>query len=819
MKFYLSAFFILFFSFSFAQSPADLPVISLSGTITEAGQQKPLAAATVTLIALTSGQRFSTTTDSSGFFVFNKLKAGKYKFNIAYIGYTNFEKEISLTTSQNAGTTELTPVSGILETVTVTGTKSLIENKPDKLVYNVDKDISSQGGVATDVLKKIPQVSVDINGNVEILGNPGVKFLINGQKSTAFGKNAAEALQSIPTSLIQSIEVISSPGAKYEAAGTGGIINIILKKNKTEGFSGSVNATAGTRLENGSLNLTYKKNKTGFNLYFSGNDQLQVKSLISQTRNSMDTASRNTFLLVQNGYNNIQRSSYMAGFGWQWDVTPKDNIAVTLEHQQFGNKTSGYVDVQNSTATANGNNTFNEYSYRNVKGSLLSATNNLNFLYQKKFNKENEKLSLSYQLSFNKNTSAYRQQQQYRGNDSIFSGSGSFNPGKEYIHNIELNYSHPFSQNFTLETGARADWEQIHSNADVYSFNQKLYAMQFDPAQTYSYTFNCKIYAAYISAGFTLADFLNVVTGIRWEHTLNKATYSNAKTAAIPDYNNLAPSVTISHSFAENRSLKLSYAYRLERPDFEDMNPFVNLSDPHNITAGNPLLQPEIGHSYQLNYQQTFTPQSNINITLLYSHNSPDIKSYTTFYPTYKIGDSLYENVNFTTRANIADETRYGINISGAATLSHKLNIRPGIQLYERQTNSIYSIPPFIKAFEYRGTLNINLNIAKNWIAEAFGSYRSGMHWQGRRPPFSAYTFSVRKQLWNGKGSLGVTAINVFSKYLTQKAIQEGSGFSAVTAQKIPYRSVGISFQYKFGKLKQAKQKDEENLLTKPVSE
>jgi outer membrane receptor protein involved in Fe transport len=150
-----------------------------------------------------------------------------------------------------------------LQLVTVTSSKSIIENKPDRIIYNVDKDLTSQGGMATDVLKKIPQVTVDINGNVELLGNPSVQFLINGKPSAIFGNSITDALQSIPASQIQSIEVMTTPGAKYDATGTGGIINIILKKSKAEGYNGNISLSAGTRLENAAINASIKKNNIG----------------------------------------------------------------------------------------------------------------------------------------------------------------------------------------------------------------------------------------------------------------------------------------------------------------------------------------------------------------------------------------------------------------------------------------------------------------------------------------------------------------------------------------------------------------------------
>ena len=202
-----------------------------------------------------------------------------------------------------------------LASVTVTSKAPIVENKIDKIVYNAANDITSQGGVALDVLKKVPQVTVDIDGNVELQGNSSIRFLINGKPSSVFGNNLADALASIPASQIKSIEAITSPGAKYDAQGTGGIINIILKDSKVQGYNGSINLGAGSRLENGSVNLNIRHHNFGVNAFFSGNAQLSSHTPILQDRLSKDTATKQSTHLVQNGYTDFDRNGYQSGIG------------------------------------------------------------------------------------------------------------------------------------------------------------------------------------------------------------------------------------------------------------------------------------------------------------------------------------------------------------------------------------------------------------------------------------------------------------------------------------------------------------------------
>src|SRR5450432_1608231 len=188
------------------------------------------------------------------------------------------------------------------------------------MVYNAERDITSQGGVATDLLKKIPMISVDVDGNVELQGNANIRFLINGKPSSIFGNNLADALQSIPASQIKSIEVVTSPGAKYDAEGTGGIINIILKDSKVQGINGNINVSAGTRLENASLNLNARKNNFGMNAYFSGNAQLPSTTLNSLNRNAFDSSGNLSGNLTQNGQSTFKRNGFETGLGFDWSI-------------------------------------------------------------------------------------------------------------------------------------------------------------------------------------------------------------------------------------------------------------------------------------------------------------------------------------------------------------------------------------------------------------------------------------------------------------------------------------------------------------------
>jgi len=227
-----------------------------------------------------------------------------------------------------------------------------------------------------------------------------------------------------------------------------------------------------------------------------------------------------------------------------------------------------------------------------------------NYLTKEKFKKENQELEFFYAGSYSHNNTSYIQSQHYKTADTSFAGASSLNPGKENETEFGINYTHPFSEDIILETGVKTGMESIISSADVFALSNSQYVK--DVKQSFQSDFRRKIYAGYVSLSFPFCKILDVKAGLRYEYTDNNANYSNAVKTAIPAYKNTAPSFIISHSFKNNQVLKFGYSYRLERPDFRDLNPFMNLSDPHNITTGNPNLQPEIGHMYELTYSKTF---------------------------------------------------------------------------------------------------------------------------------------------------------------------------------------------------------------------
>lgn len=811
--------FSLFHLVSFSQTPTienrNLKIIS--GKVLDAITNDPVEFVTVSLFENNNKKPANEiVTDKNGVFTIKDIKLGSYYISVNLLGYTKFIKKDIEIKDENTNNMSLIILLekniNTLKEVTITSKQRIIENKIEKTVYNVDKDITSQGGVASDALKKIPGVTVDIDGNVELLGNSSVRFLIDGKPSSLFGNSVSDALQSIPNSQIQSIEVINSPSVKYDSSGTGGIINIILKKNKSQGYNSNLNLSAGTRLETGSINLGFKKNNLSLNAFYNGNAQLKSTSPTGMNRVSTNHFDNTKTELHQNSNGDLNRDNYNTGLGADWAISEHDNLAATVAIHHLTNRTVGVSDQYYSQ--------FDNHGLLFSKINSLRFSDNFNavntfdnsFAYRRKFEKENQELEISYSGTYGKNNTFYDQNQKYKTDSTPFSGVKSMNTGEENEAQFNIDYAHPINKDFLLETGLKTTFQSIISNADVYALESTNNYVK-DLQQSNSLDYRRNIYAAYLSASFTLFKYLEVKTGIRYEYTKNTATYSSVKEVSIPDYKNPAPSLIISHSFSNNQTLKFSYAYRIERPNYRDLNPFVNLSDPHNITTGNPYLQPEVGQKFQLGYNKSYESGSSINVLLYREAIVPDIKPYVTYYPSLKVGDSIYTDVSLTSRSNIDHEIRTGINISISIIAGKKWNFRSNTLFFNRNFKNSNATPIISNAFCYRLNLNLSYQFNKTLIGEVFGNYNSGTQWQGRQPSVFSYTFAFRKQFLNNKASFGFIAVTPFNKYISQNSEVKVPDVVINSYRKIPYRSFGISFTYKFGKLKFAKQKEEENIL------
>ncbi|MDR3713165.1 MAG: TonB-dependent receptor [Puia sp.] len=792
----------------------------LKGRILDSLSRSPVEYASVTLYAKKGAPAINgTVSGSKGSFALEGLPAGSWLVSIEAIGYGT--KTIgpvtvgSKTPTVSLGDIFLTKKAADLQAVTVVAPRGLIENKIDKMVYNAEKDITSQGGVATDILKKVPMVSVDVDGNVELQGNANILFLINGRPSSIFGNNLADALQSIPASQIKSIEVITSPGAKYDAEGTGGIINIVLKDNKLSGINSNISLTGGSRLENGSFNLNARKNNFGISAFFSGNAQLPSTTLTTATRRSFDSTGNLTDLLQQNGSGRFHRNGYESGLGLDWSLDKHDNLSANIGYDHFGNNNRGaYQQQETQYGTPPGSVLSDIYSLVQSHNQFRAQSLDWNLRYKKTYAQEDRELDISVDGSFGKNNASYGQVQSLPSGDSVYSGSQGNSTGHDRETNFRLDYVHPLGEGIKLETGGRIQDRRISSTSPYYALEATSGSYIYDTSQSNSLTYNRDVYAGYASLTFPAFHFLDVKAGLRYERTETNAGFSKSPGTLIPGYNTFAPSVTLLHNLGDEQSIKISYTRRIQRPDYRGLNPYVNATDPKNLTRGNPFLQPEVADNIDLTYAKSFAEGSALNIVLFYHRSGHDIQPFIEYYPEFTIGDSVYRNVSVNTPMNVGSENNYGMNIYGSIPVGKKINLRSNLSLFDRYITTGTLGGSSITSFNYRINLNATYQATPNFVLEFFGNFNSARNEiQGRYPFFTSYNLAARKQFWKKKVSIAFTTTNPFALYVRQATELAGTNFTLDNVRQIPYRSFGINITYKFGKLEFKKDKEENREL------
>ncbi|MEO6719335.1 MAG: TonB-dependent receptor [Ferruginibacter sp.] len=785
---------------------------SITGTVIDAVSKAPLEYATITLFNKGDKKPLTgTTSDKAGSFSLTDIPTGTFTIVIENIGFTPYTKNDLVLNKKDAivdlKSISLSLQSTVLETVTVETKTKLIENKIDKMVFNAEKDVSSQGGVATDVLKKVPQVSVDADGNVQLSGSSGIRFLINGKPSSAFGSNIADVLQSIPASQIKSIEVITNPGAKYDAQGLGGIINIILKKNNTKGYNGNVSLSAGTRNENASVNLNMRNNNFGMNAFFSGNKRL--RSAGSSNNYRVTTESGITSTLSQDGSNHFDRGGYQSGVGFDWTYKKFNNFSGNFAYNYFAftgngstsqalqpNKGNGVADILSLIKAGN------QYRYRSVDGSLN---------YKRTFAKEDQELEASVSTNTGNNHGRTYSEEFMEPQDSLSYGSNAYNPATTRETILAVDYTQPIKDEIKFGVGSKATFYDIESNSEANSYRPASKNYQADAFLSNGLTYKQKVYAAYAELSFPVATLFDAKIGARYERTEINSYYSNAGNVDIPGYNTLVPSIFLSKKIGDKQVVKLSFSKRIERPDYEDLNPFVNTSDPKNLSTGNPYLKPELGYRFELGYSSDFGKTGSMMINLFHRINDNDIQPYVVYYPVYNVGDSVYKNVSVNTRTNIGRENNTGLNLFTDLHLTAKFNVRSNVFVFYRHIINAIDKGYNTNSFNFRFNINASYQFTNTLVAEFFGNFNGARHEaQGKYPSFTSYTMAFRKQFWNKKGSIALTATNPFKENLTQKTILLGANFTQNAERTFPFRSIGINFTWKFGKL-EFKKTTEEN--------
>lgn len=789
MRIYLS-FVLLFLQVTlFAQFPMGGapkgPVIKgvISGMVKDSVTGESVAYASVAMRK--SGSQIildGTITSESGEFRFENVKTGKYDLTISFLGYNDKLLKAVETTLKNPdiniGTVNFIPSNILLDVVEIKEEKALIENKIDKLVFNAENDASIAGGDASDVLRKVPLLTVDLNGNVSLRGSQNVRILINGKPSGMFSSNIADALKMFPADQIKKVEVVTSPSAKYDGEGSAGIINIVTKKSTIEGFAGNVNASVGNRQNSFFNNLNVGKGRFGASSNAAVFYSIPLDGTTSFYReDETPTGSR---IFSQEGVQKTSRLGGNASLNLFYDINGFNSVTSSFSFRGFGFDTKGNIKGKLSDPSS----VFSDEFNRTNEGTNFNGGFDWNTDYTRKFSTDGQELTLAVQYSKQNSDQDNLVMEDHTILNTLNRNSEIFNDGDNHETTLQGDYTHPFNKSVKLETGAKAVVRRIISNYTTDALINYNYTRVSD-----IYNYQQDVYAGYASLNFFISKKISAIAGLRYEHTFYGGYSDFTNDGKFSDnYKNILPSITLSRNLKNFKSIKLSYTQRIQRPSLQFINPFNNNADFLNRTVGNPYLDPELVHQVELSYNTT-------------------IFGFTTFSSVYyKYTDGIIEQIlliddaglSKNTFANIGTNQAFGLNTFITKTIN-LFTLRTGGNLYSYDaTGQINGVAASRKSYEYNLFMNGEFKISGTLKADFFGFFRSPVRSiQGDNPSFSIYGMGVRKEFKNS--SLGITIIEPFQENKFFNSNIQGAGFIQKTSFSIPFRSIGLNYRIKFG--------------------
>ncbi len=760
----------------------------ITGTIIDSLTHEPLEFATIALQEDDSDHTVDgIITNDKGDFKLPEVKLGSYRLIISFVGFQSKTiPNIKLTPEIpdfDAGDILLIPDEVLLEQVEVTAEAAVIENRIDRIVYNAEKDASTVGGDAADVLRKVPMLSVDLEGNVSLRGSRNVRILLNGKPSGMFSNNVADALKMFPADQIKSVEVITTPGAKYDAEGTGGIINITTKKKSVQGYSATLTGAVGTRQNRGSLNVNAAKGRFGVNgsgsIYYSSpqdaRNSFYREDLVNGARRTLD----------QSGITNSSRIGFWgrAGAFYDFNAYHSINSSFSLRGHSFdqeGFQNAEFLDPSLALQQMY----LRENTVENLRSGYDWTTD-----YRKTYETPEKEFSIAFQLSGNvsDDQSTLRQ----TGNDpSLLVNENLLNDGRNLEATIQVDYVHPFSKSLRWEVGAKTIVRDIDSDYNYDIFDETAQAYFIDPSRSNRFDYKQDVYAGYNSFTWSFAKNYGLVAGARYERTHIEGGFSSEERPFSNNYDNLVPSIILSRKFGFN-TLKASYSKRIQRPSLFYINPFVNSIDKRNITFGNPYLAPEISNQYDIGYT-SFKRGTVFNTSIYYRKTNDVIQSLLT----------VSENgVSETTYQNIGVTHSLGLNFFTSFSIKKFWTLRSNLDIYSFNATS-ERLNLENRGVQYKIFANSSFSLNKGWKADVFGFANSPRQTlQGKVPSFSMMSLGIKKEILDKKASLGITIIDPFNETKRFQSELEGPTFYQMTDFRLPFRSFGLNFSYTLGKL------------------
>ena len=788
----------------------------ISGVLMDSTTNKPVEFATVALLSTTTNKPIDgTIADAKGEFTLAKIAPGSYRLMYSFIGYKDKRSAVVTVDDNSAinlGTVKIRADVRTLSEVNVVGQAAIIEEKVDRLVYNADKDIAAKGGDATDIMRKVPMLSVDLDGNISLRGSSNVRVLINNKPSTIVAASVADALKQIPADMIKTVEVITSPSAKYDAEGSAGIINIVTKKNTLKGATLDVNGGAGNRGAMLGVSGNLRTTKMGFSLSGFGRSEYNVKGafLNDQSTRTYD-ATTNTYSAstrtVQSASTLNQRLHGNYQLGWDYDINKTTSLVASL---RYGARNGISNQTNLLTQTTSPSLFFPIINNRNVQTKDLSGTVDANVSYTKTYKPQQEFSVLALYSRNNRTNNFVADILGGVDFQTITARQKNDNPSYNQESTIQVDYQTPIKDNQMIEFGGKGIFRQVNSQYQYFVANGADAPFVVDDTRKGNgLDYDQNIAASYLSYTYRTKSKYTIKAGARYEYTTINARFSNESDGTaqpIPNYGNLVPSINISKSLKGGKIIKLAYNRRIQRPGIQFLNPNVNSSNPTNITVGNPYLSPELTDNLE------FGTSANVkglylNASLFARRTANEITAVRDVL-VQPVGDPTnptYQQVIRTNYLNVGRQDAVGMNVFANGTLFSKLQIGGGVDFYHvnltnNNANPIYSASN--SGWVVGGRVMSSLSLRNGWGFQLFGGARGNqVQLQGTQGGMFFYSLGMRKEFNDKKASIGLAAENIFNHPFTQRS-ELNSPILTQSSQNSFYNAgVRLTFSYKLGKM------------------
>lgn len=723
--------------------------------IVKDGNGKSLDAVTVSLLKNPDSSIVSvTTTDKGGAFSFEKIADGKYILSVTHVGFVNWSKSLDLNSSHSSvvlNDISLVSTETSLSQVTVVGKRPLIENKIDKTVVNVDASPTNGGLSALEVLEKSPGVTVDNDGNVSLKGKSGVIIMIDGKPTYLNAQDLANYLKNMQSNQLDQIEIMSQPPAKYDAAGNSGVINLITKKNKNNGFNGSITTSAivAKYFKNtNSIVFNWRQGRTNFygNYGFAYWEGFNEGNITKSLRESADdNFNRYT---VQNSFGRYsdRGHSWRAGVDFFADKKTTIGFSVNGNYDKEQFKSGSRADFFDSLHN------FVQYNIAESqnKSPQLRLGFNGNFL-RKLDDKGSEVTVDADYIFYNTDGTAYSNNYLYNA-DKVPSADpyllNGLLPSKIDIYSLKSDYKRILSPDITFEAGVKTSYVKTDNDANYSLFNESTQTYEHDTTISNHFIYKENINAGYINLQQRIKKF-SMQLGLRAEQTNANGDQTVKSVSFKRSYIQLFPTAYFTYKPNDNNTFGLSYGRRIERPGYQSLNPFRWQLDRYTYEVGNPNLQPQFSNNIEasynykgeLNVSANYTMTTDIISDVLITIKEPNDSNYTTYQTT--------QNVASLRNMGLA------INYSKQITKSWMLNVF--FNVYNNHYKGVIDSTNINVSYtSFNANFNTQYSFKKGWTAELSGFYYAKDYISGALLADGRGMFSLgaSKQVLNGKGSV-----------------------------------------------------------------